>query len=64
MTDTITKQLGKAKTLSIEHNSMVEQLKPKTPRHMDTSDSKFFSTVTSTAKMTPKSGPRPLTNTP
>jgi len=51
LTDTITKQLEKAKALSIEHNSLVKQLKSKTPRNTDTTDSKFVPAVTSTAKM-------------
>jgi len=51
LTDTITKQLDKAKALSLEHNSLVKQLKSKTPRHTDTTDSKFVPAVTSTAKM-------------
>jgi len=51
LTDTITKQLDKAKALSVQHNSIVKQLKSKTPRHTDTTDSKFVPAVTSTAKM-------------
>lgn len=51
LTDTITKQLDKAKALSMEHNSLVKQLKSKTPRHTDTTDPKFVPAVTSTAKM-------------
>lgn len=51
LTDTITKQLDKAKALSMEHNSLVKQLKSKTPRNTDTTDSKFVPAVTSTAKM-------------
>jgi len=51
LTDTITKQLEKAQALSMEHNSLVKQLKSKTPRNRDTTDSKFVPAVTSTAKM-------------
>lgn len=51
LTDTITKQLDKAKALSMEHNSLVKQLKSKTPKPTDTTDSKFVPAVTSTAKM-------------
>lgn len=51
LTDTITKQLDKAKVLSMEHNSLVKQLKSKTPRNTDTHDPKFIPAVTSTAKM-------------
>lgn len=51
LTDTITKQLDRAKALSMEHNSIVKQLKSKTPRNTDTTDSKFVPAVTSTAKM-------------
>merc|ERR1719308_90002 len=40
LTDTITKQLEKAKALSMEHNSLVKQLKSKTPRNTDTTESK------------------------
>ena len=41
LTDTTTKQLDKAKALSMKHNSLVEQLKSMTPRHTDTTDFKF-----------------------
>jgi len=51
LTDTITKQLDKAKALSMEHNSLVKQLKSKNPRNADTTDSKFVPSVTTTAKM-------------
>jgi len=51
LTDTVTKQLDRAKALSMEHNSLVKQLKSKTPRNRDTTDSKFVPAVTSTAKM-------------
>jgi len=51
LTDTITKQLDKAKALSVEHNSLVKQLKSKTTRNVDTTDSKFVPSVTTTAKM-------------
>jgi len=51
LTDTITKQLEKAQALSMEHNSLVKQLKSKTPRNTDITDSKFVPAVTSTAKM-------------
>ena len=59
LTDTITKQLDKAKALSMEHNSLGKQLKFETPRHTDITDSKFFSEVTSTAKMKTKFDSRP-----
>ena len=58
LTDTI-KAADKAKALSMEHNSLVEQLKSKTPRHTDTTDSKLIPTVTCTAKMNAKFGSRP-----
>ena len=45
--DTITKQLGKAKALSTEHNSLVEQLKSIT-------DSKCIPADSSPVKMKPK----------
>eukprot|EP00092_Neocalanus_flemingeri_P029013 GFUD01031497.1.p1 GENE.GFUD01031497.1~~GFUD01031497.1.p1 ORF type:complete len:474 (+),score=187.40 GFUD01031497.1:91-1512(+) len=48
LTDTITKQLDRAKALSVQHNSLVKQMKSKTPRN---TDPKFVPAVTTTAKM-------------
>jgi len=53
ITDTVTKQLEKAKALTDEHNSLVKELRAKRGRVgvVDATDSAFIPTVTSTVRM-------------